>query len=144
MISTFTRNKTVRIFLANLLILALLSQVGVSGNPRAQAAPPAPPEAAGNPNSTGPFACTISLIWVTSGTVQVECSEPVPGTLIYFFAAPADSASSLSTNRMLVLINTAYSLVKPINVFYTDDPSLNPSGCLTSTCRRLDGVFIQP
>ena len=144
MIKTFVRSKAVRIILANLLILAVLSQIGASGSLQVYAAPPAPPALPNSPNSTGPFFCSIALISVTSSTVQVECVDPVPGTLIFYFALPADSASSLSTNRMLVLINTAYSLGKSINVYYTDDPAFNPPGCLTGTCRRLDGVFIQP
>lgn len=147
MIATFARGKPARVFLTfltNLLILAVLSQIGASGNPRVLAAPPAPPEAPSDPNSSGPFACTIKLIWVTSSVVQVQCTLPLPNTVVYYFAAPADAASSLSTNRMLVLITTAYSLGKPINVYYTDDAASNPPGCLTFTCRRLDGVNIQP
>ena len=108
------------------------------------AAPPEPPAAPGSPTSTGPFTCSINLIWVTSSTVQVECTNPLPGTVVYFFAPPANSTSSLSTNRMLALITTAYALGRPIYVYYTADSASNPPGCLAATCRRLDGVNIQP
>jgi hypothetical protein len=140
--ATFARSKPARVFLT-VLILAVLSQSAAHATPRALAAPAAP-AAPGSPNSSGPFACTINLIWVTSSTAQVECTTPLPGTLVYYFAPPADAASSLSTNRMLVLINTAYSLGKPLNIYYTADSASNPPGCLAGTCRRLDGVSIQP
>jgi hypothetical protein len=45
---------------------------------------------------------------------------------------------------MMALVTTAYALGKPVNVYYTADNAFNPPGCITSTCRRLDGLYITP
>ena len=66
------------------------------------------------------------------------------GTVIWSFGASTDAASSASTSRIMALVTTAYSLGKPVNVFYTTDPAFNPPGCIASTCRRLDGLYITP
>ena len=146
MVAAFARRKLARVFLAllvALLVMAVLSQIGASGSAPAQAAPPEPPPAPISPMFDGPYNCTIKYIFATSSTVMVQCTAAVSG-VIFQFAPPTDAASVQFTNRMLVLINTAYSLGKTINVFYTLDSGSNPPGCLTSTCRRLDGVYIGP
>ena len=139
MITAFAHSKPVRIGLI-LLVLALLS---LTGSSRKVLASPPPPEPSVI-NSSGPFPCPIKLIWVTATVVQVECTTALPGTVVYFFGAPIDAASYQSTNRILALITTAYALGEPINVYYTTDTASNPPGCLTGTCRRLDGVNITP
>ena len=105
---------------------------------------PPPPQTPLNSSSisSGPFTCTIAYIYAGPNAFWFQCTQPIIGTLIYSYGASTDAASSASTNRMMALVTTAYSLGKPVNVFYTTDPAFNPAGCIASTCRRLDGLYL--
>lgn len=92
----------------------------------------------------GPFKCTISNIAVFDARIHVHCTTPVSGTNITYFAAPGDSLHAVTTNRFLMMLNTAYSLGKPVYIYYIDDPASNPSGCNSGDCRKIDWMFIVP
>jgi len=140
-----TPEKAALALLAVILTAMVTWQHGTSGT--VQAMPisqvPPPPQAPVS-ISSGPQACTIAVIYAGPNAFYFQCSQPVVGTVIYSFGASTDAASSASTNRMMVVVTTAFSLGKPVNVFYTADNAFNPPGCITSTCRRLDGVYITP
>ena len=113
---------------------------------RAQAAPPVPATGSGAPNAAdgGPFACTISNIAVFSSRIHVFCASKVSGTNIQYFASSGDSAHALMTNRFLAILNTAYTLGKPVYIYYLDNTASNPPGCNTNDCRAIDWLFIVP
>ena len=68
----------------------------------------------------------------------------MPNTNITYFAANGDSAHALTTNRFLVLLNTAYSLGKHVYIYYLADSASNPPGCNSGDCRAIDWIFIVP
>jgi hypothetical protein len=131
--------------LAVILIAIVPWQHGTSATVQAMAIPQIPlaPQAPGISNS-GPQLCIIAVIYASPNSFYFQCSQPVIGTVIYSFGAFTDAASSASTNRMMAVVTMAFSLGKPVNVFYTTDNAFNPPGCIASTCRRLDGVYITP
>jgi hypothetical protein len=94
----------------------------------------------------GPFGCTISNIAVFPDRIHVHCTTSVTvGTdNVSYFVAPGDSAHMLSTNRYLVLLNTAYTLGKKVYIYYLDNPANNPPGCNTGDCRVINWMFIVP
>jgi hypothetical protein len=94
----------------------------------------------------GPFGCTISNIAVFPNRIHVHCTTAITvGTNnVSYFAALGDSAHMLSTNRYLVLLNTAYALGKKVYIYYLDNPANNPPGCNTGDCRAIDWMFIVP
>jgi hypothetical protein len=137
-----------------LLILAVLALVVLGlalgtvafGN-RAQAAAPPPPatgSAAPSAADGGPFACTISNIAVFSSRIHVYCASKVSGTNIQYFASSGDNAHALVTNRFLAVLNTAYTLGKPVYIYYMDNSASNPPGCNSGDCRAIDWLFIVP
>ena len=140
-----TAEKAVLALLAVILIALVARQFETSGTVQAMPIPqvPLPPQASGSINS-GPQPCTISVIYAGTNSFYFQCSQPVIGTVIYAFGASTDAASSASTNRMMAVVTLAFSLGKPVNVFYTTDNAFNPPGCIASTCRRLDAVYITP
>jgi hypothetical protein len=128
-----------------LVMFGLILGVYTSGG-RAQAAPPVPASGSGAPNAAdgGPFACTISNIAVFSSRIHVFCASKVSGTNIQYFASSGDSAHALVTNRFLAILNTAYTLGKPVYIYYLDNTASNPPGCNTNDCRAIDWLFIVP
>jgi hypothetical protein len=88
--------------------------------------------------------CIIAYIFAEPAAFRVQCTQPVPATVIFSFAIPIESISSQGANRMAALITTAYALGKPVTIYFTDNIANNPIGCVTSTCRRLDYLYIQP
>ena len=108
----------------------------------AQIPPPLLPAAAPEEPSAGPVTCTINFIAVFNNRVVLRCVEPLPSTVIFDFAAPIDTANSAKTNRYLTLLNTAYALGKQVHFYYLSDSTSNPPGCITGTCRRLDGLYL--
>ncbi len=87
--------------------------------------------------------CTISNLYVTDNRWHVRCTTALPAG-VYYFAIENDAAHKIQADRMLVLANTAYALSKPIEVWYETSTASNPTGCLTSDCRRLSGVVVKP
>jgi hypothetical protein len=130
--------------LAVILIAIVTWQFRTSGAVRAMPISQIPPLPQTSNSSSGPQSCTIAIIYAGSNAFYVQCSQAVVGTLIWSFGASTDAASSASTNRMMAVITMAFSLGKPVNVFYTADSAYNPPGCIASTCRRLDAVYIMP
>ena len=94
----------------------------------------------------GPFGCTISNIAVFPDRIHVHCTTAVTvGTNnVSYFVAPGDSAHMLSTNRYLVLLNTAYTLGKKVYVYYDPNSAHNPAGCNAADCRAIEWLFIVP
>jgi len=140
--------KWVLLILAVLALVLLGLALGTTaiGN-RAQAAAPPPPAAgSGAPSAAdgGPFKCTIGNIAVFSSRIHVHCTTPVANTTISYFASSGDSAHALVTNRFLVVLNTAYSLGKPVYIYYLDNTASNPPGCNIGDCRAIDWIFIVP
>ena len=139
--------KWIWILLAGALVLLglALGVIATTGN-RVQAAAPALATGSGAPSEVegGPFGCTISNIAVFSGRIHVHCTASVPSTNISYFAASGDSAHALATNRFLAVLNTAYSLGKPVYIYYLDNAASNPPGCNTGDCRAIDWLFIVP
>ena len=135
----------VLIFLGAVALVALGVALGpaVSGH-RAQAAAPATGSGAPSAPDAGPFQCVIANIAVFPGRIHVHCASAVPSTSISYFAAYGDSAHALATNRFLVMLNTAYSLGKPVYVYYLTNTANNPPGCNTGDCRAIDWMFIVP
>jgi len=140
--------KWVLFILAVLALVVLGLALGtIAFGSRAQAAAPPPPATgSGAPSAAdgGPFACTINNIAVFSSRIHVRCSTPVPSTTIQYFASPGDNAHALVTNRFLAILNTAYTLGKPVYIYYLDNTASNPSGCNTNDCRAIDWLFIVP
>jgi len=136
--------KTTLALLAVILIAIVGWQHWTSGivNAMPIAQIPLPPQAPGSSTSSQP--CTLVVIYASPNSFWFQCSLPVTGTVIYSFGASTDAASSASTNRMMAVVTMAFSLGKPVNVYYTTDPAFNPPGCISSTCRRLDAVYITP
>ena len=140
-----TSEKAVLALLAGILIALVAWQHGTSAAVQAMPVPQAPlPPQAPDSSSSGPQACVITVIYAGQNSFWFQCSQPVIGTVIFSFGASTDAASSASTNRMMAVVTMAFSLGKPVSVYYTTDNALNPPGCISSTCRRLDGVFVTP
>ena len=140
-----TPGKAILSLLAVILIAIVAWQYGASST--VQAMPvlqdPPPPQAPASSNADAQ-PCTIAVIYAGPNSFYFQCSKPVIGTVIWSFGAATDAVSSASTNRMMAVVTMAFSLGKPVNVFYTLDKAFNPPGCIASTCRRLDGVYITP
>jgi hypothetical protein len=132
------------------LALTLLLAVGVAwaGFGRAVSAQAAGDALAGLPapdaSTAGPFGCTIANIAVFSSRIHVFCSSAPGGTTIRYFAASGDAAHALTTNRFMVMLNTAYSLGKPVYIYYDTDTANNPPGCGGTDCRAISWMFIVP
>lgn len=92
------------------------------------------------------FGCTISNIAVFPSRIHVHCttSITVGSSHVSYFAASGDSAHMLTTNRYLVLLNTAYTLGKKVYVYFDPTASHNIPGCNTGDCRNIDWMFIVP
>ncbi len=133
------------IVLAALAVITLGLALGaITFGNRAQAAVPASGSGAPSAPDAGPFGCTIQNIAVFSNRIHVHCTSAIPNTSITYFAANGDSAHALATNRFLVMLNTAYSLGKPVYIYYLSDTANNPPGCNTGDCRAIDWMYIVP
>lgn len=135
------------LILAALILVALGLVLGAYAfGGRAQAAPPVPATGSGAPNAAdgGPFACTIRNIAVLSNRIHVRCTAAISGTSIQYFASSGDAAHALVTNRFLAILNTAYTLGKPVYIYYLDNSASNPPGCNSGDCRAIDWLFIVP
>jgi hypothetical protein len=112
---------------------------------RAQAQSPQPgppPEAAEVPDTViGPHTCDIQYVGVFVDAVRVECKAPYPSSIIWQFAPPTDPAQSLTTNRMMTIMNTAFALNKPIIIYFYNEQTYNPSGC-TFVCRKIYSIYM--
>lgn len=132
------------------LALTLLLTVGIvwTGVGRAVSAQAAGEAASNLPapdaQSAGPFGCTIANLAVFSNRIHVYCTTAPGGTSYRYFAAPGDAAHALTTNRFMVMLNTAYSLGKPVYLYYYTDTANNPPGCNSGDCRAIDWMFIVP
>ena len=144
LISIFkNRSRVLTVLAATALVILGLALALTFGN-QAQAAVPASGSGAPSAPDAGPFNCSIANIAVFTSRIHVYCASKVPGTNIQYFAANGDSEHALTTNRDLVLLNTAYSLGKPVYIYYLDDPANNPPGCGSGDCRAIDWLFIVP
>jgi len=132
------------VLVATALVLLGLALGAFEFGNRAQAAVPASGSGAPSAPDAGPFGCTINNIAVFNNRIHVHCTSSVSGTSISYFAANGDSDHALTTNRFLVVLNTAYSLGKPVYIYYLSDPASNPPGCNTGDCRAIDWIFIVP
>ena len=142
-----SKRNLLRFFLFVLITTALMASFTFGQNYRkAEAQSGTPETGSGAPSAVdgGPFHCTISNIAVFASRIHVYCSTAVPNTNIRYFAASGDRAHELSTNRFLVMLNTAYSLGKPVYIYYLDSASSNPPGCNSGDCRAIDWMFIVP
>jgi len=132
------------------LALSLLLAIGAAwaGFGRAQSAQAASDPAANLPapeaSIAGPFGCTIANLAVFSSRIHVYCSSAPGGTTIRYFAASGDAAHALTTNRFMVMLNTAYSLGKPVYIYYDTNTANNPPGCGSGDCRAISWMFIVP
>lgn len=132
------------------LIIAAFFLTGAVGRPAiaanssgtTQAQPPMSPSDVPGAPTAGPYTCTIEFIAVFNNRVVLRCVEPQPSTIIFDYAFPTDYANSAQANRLLTLMNTAYALGKQVNLYYLPDESSNPPGCSITTCRRLDGIYL--
>jgi hypothetical protein len=97
-----------------------------------------------NAQSAGPFGCTISNIAIFQNRIHVHCTTAPSGTSITYFAAKGDAANALATNRFLVMMNTAYTLGKPLYIYYYTDTAENPPGCNSGDCRGIYWLFVVP
>ncbi len=143
----FSGKNLLRFFVFALVAAALVAAFTFGENYRqAQAQSGGPDTSSGAPSAVdaGPFHCTISNIAVFSNRIHVFCSSAPAGTTIRYFAASGDKAHELATNRFLVMLNTAYSLGKPVYIYYLDNPASNPPGCNSGDCRAIDWIFIVP
>ncbi len=105
----------------------------------AQGAKPAADPAA--PDTS--FWCIIGGLYASDNRIHVQCTNG-PGALD-FFAYPVTSTSeSRQANRYLAILNTAYALNKQVWLTYNDSSAANPPGCLTTDCRRMAAILLQP
>lgn len=111
---------------------------------RAQSGSTGTGQPAPNALNGGPFKCTINNIAVFDSRIHVHCTTSIGGTSISYFAAPGDSLHALTTNRFLMMLNTAYSLGKPVYIYYYDSTTKNPTGCNAGDCRGIYWMFIVP
>ncbi len=88
---------------------------------------------------SGPHTCEISSIGVYAARIHVNCKTAVANTSISSFAA---RTNAVSTVHFLALLNTAYMLRTPVNIYYLSDPAQNPPDCLESDCRSIDTVVL--
>lgn len=91
----------------------------------------------------GEFWCTIKDVAVFRDRIHVWCPDHA-GPIVYFAAPVASAAESRQANRYLAILNTAYALGKQVYVYYDDNPTANPPGCLTDGCRLITGLMIVP
>jgi hypothetical protein len=89
--------------------------------------------------------CTIGNIAVFPDRIHVHCTTPivVGSDNVSYFVAPGDSAHMLSTNRYLVLLNTAYTLGKNVYIIYDPNSADNPPNCNTFDCRAIEWMYVQ-
>lgn len=134
-----------------LLIVVLITTVvwqnraihSAQAMPAAQAPGPVDP-ALPSPAATSNYTCTLDQITVAATRVEARCTVPVPGTLIWSFAVPTDGSNSQFANRVQALMTTSIALGKQVTVSYNTDITQNPTGCYTSTCRKLETLFMLP
>ncbi len=145
--SNSVRKNSVRIafFVLAGILLALAFLFGRSAwQAHAQADVPGTGSAAPNAVDGGPFTCTIANIAIFSDRIHVKCTTALPTTIIQYFAAAGDNLHAATTNRFLMMLNTAYSLGKPVYLYYIDSSSANISGCNATDCRMIDWMYIEP
>ena len=139
----FKKSRTTRIlFLGVLFVIiaaALATYVYYNPIPSAKAAPPRLEPVAPEAVRTN---CIISDVFVTTDRIHVRCTTAWLG--ISFYAIHSDAAHSLMANRYLVMLNTAFALGKPVDLWYNSQAIANPPGCETTNCRLMTGIFIYP
>jgi hypothetical protein len=140
----FMLNQHTRASAGALLIVLVLVLGGAAWQAQAQTPPPGLVPESPDASLAGPHECPISHIAATQDYVRVQCLYSLPSTIIFNFAIAADAAHSLTANRYLTLLNTAYALNQSVYVYYSTDSANNPPGCLVSTCRAIEGVMLQP
>lgn len=82
--------------------------------------------------------CNIVQIGVEANRIHVRCTTAPSGySNIFWFASALDSATAAQSNRLLVMMNTAYALGKPMLIGFDTNAANNPPGCQTNDCRKL-------
>ena len=90
------------------------------------------------PDASG--TCDIETIATFENRIHVRCkpsSGGIGATIVYFAAPTSDSRQ---TNRLLAMLMTAYVLNIDPWVYWNSSSSANPSGCISTNCRLLEGV----
>ncbi len=127
------------IILAGLVASTFLSAAIRAPSTKAQTMQPS--YSLGNQLMPTNFSCAIAEIAIWRDRIHVRC-DPGDGTINYF-AAPADSNNMVTTNRYLIIFNTAYAVSKPVRIFYSLDTSDNPPNCNPVNCRLITGVMLE-
>lgn len=143
-----TRNRKVLTIAAGVIVIAAVLLVAATYTNRGIAQSDVSPSEM-SPNSSinaGPFDCTIANLAVFTNRIHVKCTTTVlVGTdYVQYFSAPGDSANALSTNRFLMMLNTAYAMGKHVALYYIMDSTQNPTGCNFWDCRKIDWMYIAP
>jgi hypothetical protein len=136
--------RIVGLAVAAIVLAAAFWMGGQAWQARAQTGTSGTGSGAPNALDAGPFKCTIANIAVFDSRIHVHCTTSISGTSISYFAAPGDNLHAVTTNRFLMLLNTAYSLGKPVYIYYYDSTAQNPTGCGTGDCRGIYWMFIVP
>ena len=81
--------------------------------------------------------CTIEDVAIYENRIVVQCAAK-GGKLspVKYYAVAVESPIA-----PLVLELGLASLRRKVKVFFIDDPSLNPSGCDATICRKLEGII---
>lgn len=81
--------------------------------------------------------CAIEDVAIYSDRIVIQCTakggKKIP---VKFYAVAVDSPIA----PMIVELGLA-SLKRKVKVFFIDDVSLNPPGCLAEDCRKIDGII---
>ncbi len=86
--------------------------------------------------------CTPLEVSELTNRVHVQCTSPVAGTSIVYFAE--DTSERERANRLLGMFLIAQALGSDLFVrFDLDDQSAASFGCLANDCRRPDWVSVQ-
>jgi hypothetical protein len=137
----FNKSRTTRFMFFGILLVIIAAAIATfvyfSPVPAAQASSPylepAAPDAVRNN-------CIISNILVSTDRIHVRCTTAYLG--IEYYAISSNAVNARNANRFLVVLNTAYALGKPVDVWYNSLSSANPPNCLASNCRLLEAVII--
>jgi hypothetical protein len=90
------------------------------------------------PSAPDGYLCTVDNIAVYANRIHIKCNPPINS--ISYFATSSDSSNMIHANRYLTLATTAFALSKPLYIGYDTNSAHNPSGCMTSDCRKITEV----
>mgnify|MGYP001360767452 CR=1 FL=1 len=86
--------------------------------------------------------CNIDQVAIFSNRAHIRCSNSVivGSDTVYSFAIANTTANKTLINRMMAIGLTNMSMNRYVHVYFETLSSSNPSGCLTSDCRKLVGI----